>query len=114
MSTKRVTMMKLRELLRLKYEAQLSVRQIALCLSLSMGAVSKYVQRADAAGLDWPLPDELSELGLQALLQPRRSTAASSDVAEPDFMTIEQELKQKGMTRLLLWQEYAQAHPDNH
>ena len=107
-------MMKLRELLRLKYEAQLSVRQIALCLSLSVGAVSKYVQRADAAGLDWPLPDELSELGLQALLQPRRSTVASSDVAEPDFMAIEQELKQKGMTRLLLWQEYAHAHPGNH
>ena len=107
-------MIKLKELLRLKYEAQLSLRQIALCLSLSVGVISKYLQRADAAGLGWPLPDELSEAGLQALLQPQRSKGLSSDVADPDFMTIEQELKQKGMTRLLLWQEYAQVHPNNH
>ena len=52
-------MIKLKELLRLKYEAQLSLRQIALCLSLSVGVISKYLQRADAAGLGWPLPDEL-------------------------------------------------------
>ena len=51
MKTKRVTMLKLKEILRLKYEAKLSLRQIALCLSLSLGVISKYLQRADAAGL---------------------------------------------------------------
>ena len=51
MTTKRVTMIKLKEILRLKYEAQLSLRQIALCLSLSIGVISKYLQRAEAAGL---------------------------------------------------------------
>lgn len=42
MTTKRVTMIKLKEILRLKYEAQLSLRQIALCLSLSIGVISNF------------------------------------------------------------------------
>ncbi len=85
MSTKKVSMIKLREILRLKYEAKLSVRQIGSCLSLSIGVISKYVQRADAAGLGWPLPDDVSEQVLRAKLQPRRMSTVSPDLAEPDF-----------------------------
>lgn len=114
MPIKRVSMIKLKEILRLKYEAQLSLRQIAACLSLSIGVISKYVQRADAAGLSWPLPDDVSDLTLKARLQPGRVRAESLDFAEPDFVAMERELKQKGMTRQLLWEEYAQTHPDNH
>ncbi|MDZ7925480.1 MAG: hypothetical protein U5M23_15850 [Marinagarivorans sp.] len=67
-------MIKLKEILRLKYEAQLSLRQIGACLSLSIGVISKYVQRADAAGLSWPLPDDVSDLTLKARLQPAQKT----------------------------------------
>lgn len=114
MTTKKVSMIKLKEILRLKYEAQLPLRQIGSCLSLSIGVISKYVQRADAAGLSWPLPDDLSDQALKARLQPGRVRAESLDFAEPDFVAMERELKQKGMTRQLLWEEYVQAHPDNH
>lgn len=107
-------MIKLKEILRLKYEAGLSLRQIALCLSLSTGVISKYLQRAEAAGLGWPLPDDMTDTQLQGRLQPGRKYQASPEMAEPDFIAIEQELKQKGMTRQLLWEEYVQAHPDNH
>lgn len=48
MTTKRVTMLKLKEILRLKYAANLSYRQIASCVNLSLGVVSKYLQRADS------------------------------------------------------------------
>jgi hypothetical protein len=74
MKTKRVTMLKLKETLRLKYEAKLSLRQIALSLSLSLGGISKYLQRADAAGLSWPLPQEMSDSELERLIQPPRVT----------------------------------------
>ncbi|MDZ7924917.1 MAG: hypothetical protein U5M23_12895 [Marinagarivorans sp.] len=87
-------MIKLKEILRLKYEAQLSLRQIAASLSLSIGVISKYVQRADAAGLSWPLPDDVSDLTLKARLQPGRVRAESLDFAEPDFVAMERELKQ--------------------
>ena len=107
-------MIKLKEILRLKYEAQLSLRQIALCLSLSIGVISKYLKRAEAAGVSWPLPEGMTDTELEAHLQPRRNRNAVLSTAEPDFAAIEQELKQKGMTRQLLWEEYAQAYPDNH
>ena len=108
-------MFKLKEILRLKYEAQLSLRQIALSLSLSVGVISKYLHRAEAAGLRWPLPDGLSEKALTKLLQPPRAVfSASSALAEPDFEQIASELTQKGMTRQLLWEEYAADFPDHH
>jgi len=107
-------MIKLKEILRLKYEAQLSLRQIALCVSLSTGVISKYLQRAESAGLGWPLPEDLSDQALERLLQPGRVSTVSSSTAEPDFAEIASELSRKGMTRQLLWEEYAQAHPDNH
>lgn len=70
MKNKRITMIKLKEILRLKYQAELSLRQIAAGLNLSVGVISKYVKRAEAVGLRWPLPDDMTETQLQALLQP--------------------------------------------
>ncbi len=58
MTTKRVSMQKIKDILRLKYDANLSLRQIALSLSLSLGVVSQYLKRAEAAGLLWPLPED--------------------------------------------------------
>ncbi len=104
-------MIHIRELLRLRFAAQLSVRQIARCQGLSVGVVSKYLQRAEALGLGWPLSSEVSDQQLADWLQPTRQGVRSDALAEPDFATIHQELKRKGMTRQLLWEEYAHAHP---
>lgn len=114
MTTKRVSMQKIKDILRLKYDAKLPLRQIALSLSLSLGAVSKYLKRAEAAGLLWPLPEDMSDHQLMALLQPGRKAAVPCTLAEPDFVEMQRELKRKGMTRQLLWEEYAQAHPEAH
>lgn len=114
MTTKRVTMQKLKELLRLHHEASLSQRQIARSLNLSVGAVSKYLRRAEAAGVTWPLPPEWSEAALAARLQPKRKPAEGSPVAEPDFTAIQRELQRKGMTLQLLWEDYARDNPDAH
>ena len=54
-------MRKIKEVLRLRYEAKLSCRQIAASLKLSVGVISKYTQAAEAAGLSWPLPDSMDE-----------------------------------------------------
>jgi len=76
--------------------------------------ISKYLKPADGAGIGWPLPEGMSNTALEQLLQPAKKSVVSLTMAEPDFPGIAQELTQKGMTRLLLWQKYAQAHPDNH
>jgi len=113
MTTKKVTMQKIKDILRLKYSANLSIRQISRSLNLSTGVISKYINRADMAELGWPLPEAMTEQELALIMQPKRAVT-SSTFAEPDFNTMQQDLGQKGMTRQLLWEEYAEVHPGNH
>ena len=59
MAATRLLMRRLRELLRLKYDVGLSHRAIAQACAVGLGTVTTYLQRATAAGLTWPLPDDL-------------------------------------------------------
>jgi transposase len=103
-------MRKIIDVLRLRFEAHFSHGRIAAATRLSKGAVTKYLQRAREAGLSWPLPAQLDEAQLEALLFP--SAAAHLERhAPPDFAHIHQELKRKGVTLSLLWEEYRAAHP---
>jgi hypothetical protein len=68
MAMTRLLMRKLRDILRLTYEARLPQRAIAKACSVGLGTVSEYVQRARAAGLGWPLPDDLDDAALEARL----------------------------------------------
>jgi hypothetical protein len=68
MATKRLTMRKTREILRLKWEVGLSHRQVAKSLGISPGAVGSTVSRAQKIGLDWATVAELSEENLELRL----------------------------------------------
>ena len=61
MSQKRLSMRKIRELMRLKYELGRSHREIAASLGVANSTVSDYAGRARAAGLSWPLPEGLDD-----------------------------------------------------
>lgn len=102
-------MRKIIEVLRLKFEARLSHDSIAAAARLSKGAVNKYLRRAQAAGLTWPLPAQMDEAQLEALLFPHAAPLVERH-ATPDFAHLHQELKRKGVTLMLLWEEYATAH----
>jgi transposase len=110
MPANRKTMRKIKEVLRLKFEADLSHERIAAATGVSKGAVSKYVQRAREVELGWPLPVAMDDAKLEALLFPRAAPLMTRH-AEPDFAHLHQELKRKGVTLQLLWEEYAVAHP---
>ena len=78
MSAPPISMRKLKDLLRLKYEAGLSQRQIARALRLSLGAVNKYLHAAQAVELTWPLPEDLTEAQLRRRLFPPGSSTPQS------------------------------------
>ena len=103
-------MRKIKDVLRLKFEADFSHERIGAALGMSKGAVTKYVQRALAAGLGWPLAPELDDAAIEALLF-AHAPARAATYAPPDFALIHQELKRKGVTLQLLWEEYSVAHP---
>lgn len=104
MPAARSSMRKIKDVLRLKYEAQLSCRQIAASLKLSVGVISKYTKAAEAAGLSWPLPDGMDDTTLETRLFSPVTLARGQ--AMPDCAYIHQELKRKGVTLMLLWEEY--------
>ena len=96
MPAKRSAMRKIKEVLRLKFEAKLSHEKIAAAIGMSKGAVSNAVQRALKEGVGWPLPAQLDEAGLEALMY--RKPAPPARYAQPDYALIHQELKRKGVT----------------
>lgn len=108
-------MRKIKRVLQLHHEAGLSERQIAeLCL-MGKGSVRRYLERAAAAGLSWPLPDGMDETQLEKLLFPAPAGPASPEPGRvrPDFATIHRELKShRSVTLQLLWEEYKEQTPD--
>jgi transposase len=105
-----------KDILRLKHQNQLSVREIAGSCGLPASTVGDYLQRAEAAGLNWPLPEALSEAELrERLLQSTDSTEASGPGKPvPDWPAFHDQLRHKGVTLQLLWQEYHQTHPEGY
>ena len=77
MPAERVSMRQIREVLRLRFASELSQRAIAKSLGLSQAAVSGYLSRARAAGVSWPLAEDLDDGRLEALLFPPPSAMAA-------------------------------------
>jgi transposase len=115
MAQERLTMRKIAEVLRLKWECHLSNRAIARSCSISHSTVAEYLQRAQEAGLNWPLPVDMGEDTLYELLFPKAPRSPSSRVIPcPDWSWIHTELRKKSVTLRLLWFEYREAHPDGY
>lgn len=106
-------MRKLRDVLRLKAEG-LKGRQIAASLGLGQSTIVEYLGRAQRADLGWPLPDELDDAALEALLFPPPPNVPKDERPLPDWPTVHRELKRPGVTLQLLWQEYRDAHPNGY
>ncbi len=104
-------MRKIREVLRLRCEVGLSVRQVASSVQMARSSVGEYERRLAAAGLSWPLPEGLSDTELERRLFPPPPPVPSTTRPVPDWATVHQELRRPGVTLMLLWEEYRAAHP---
>jgi len=113
MPRERLSMRAIKEVLRLRWEAGLSHREIGISCRLGPTTVRDYLLRAKAAGLSWPLPEGMDEEELEGRLFP---VPAPSVVQRPlpEWARLHQELRRKGVTLELLWQEYREAHPDGY
>jgi transposase len=114
MAQERLTMRKIGEVLRLKWECGLSNRAIARSCSISHSTVGEYLRRAQEVGLSWPLPADLGEDELFELLFPSSASSGSRVIPTPDWPLIHTELRKKGVTLSLLWVEYREAQPDGY
>jgi transposase len=112
MPGERLSMRKIRELLRLRWEQHLPQRRISQSLGLSQGSVSDYLNRARRAGLTWPLPEALDDARLEALLFPPTPDVPSDQRPVPDWATVHRDLRRPNVTLALLWEEYRAATTD--
>ena len=110
---RRLSLRKIKEVLRLKYELRLGHRQIARSCSMGLGTVHDYLARAERAGLEWPLPESWDEDQIRAALfggTPARSR--ETERAVPDFAMLHQQRQtHKHVTLQLLWEEYRAVQP---
>lgn len=104
MSQARLPMQHAREILRLSREKGMTGRAIAQSLSLSPTTVTKYLKQLEP--VPWPLPEPGGEALLSQVLEKKKSPAPSARI-EPDWDQVHRELQShKGVTLLLLWEEY--------
>jgi transposase len=106
-------MRRIREVLRLRHLG-LTERVIARMIGMSNGVVHGYLRRARHAGMAWPLPEVMDDEGLELLLFPAPIAASQNDRRTiPNWIYVEKELRRRSVTRLLLWEEYRAANPDD-
>lgn len=112
MPAERVAMRQAREIVRLKFSAGVATREIARRLGVAASTVRETLRRFSGAGLDWPLPDGMSDGDLEAALYANHGTKRGHRrYAEPDWPTVHRELKRKHVTLVIVWDEYIAAHP---
>ena len=105
-------MRKVKEVLRLRWANGFSDRQIAHSCGIARSTVAEYLRRAEAAGLTWPLPEGLDEASLEQRLFAPSGALPAEPRPVPVWADIHREMKRKGVTLFLLWQEYKEIHPE--
>ena len=112
MPAKRVSMRRLREILRLKHACGATDRAIARSVGVARSTIALSLERAAAAGLTWPLPETLTDRVLEAMLFAGAGTRPGCRRrSEPDWAHVHRELRRPGVTLTLLWEEYRAAEP---
>jgi len=114
MPAERITMRKIREVFRLKFDCDISNRQIAKSCKIARSTVGEYLFRFQQAALSWPLAQDIDDNQLEQLLYPQLPTLPAHERPLPDWSYLHQQLRQKSVTLMLLWQEYKEIHPQGY
>lgn len=117
MAKRRLSVRKIKEILRLKHDCCLSKREIAQSCNVAPSTVGDYLRRARAAGLAWPAAAGLSDTELEARLFPTEDLPSSVHRPPPDCEHIYNELRQfrnVNLTLTQLWLEYKEQYPEGY
>ena len=114
MPAERLTMRKIREVFRQKFDCDISNRQIAISCNIARSTVGEYLFRFQQAALSWPLPQDIDDNQLEQLLYPQLPAVTADQRPVPDCSYIHQQLRQKSVTLMLLWQEHKEQYPQGY
>src|SRR6202140_2645771 len=109
-----LTMRQLRYMLRLHHDG-VSAREIGRTLGVARSTVQDNLRRAQAIGIAWPVPAELTDDMLEQRLFARAGVKVGlRRRSEPDWATLAREPKRPGVSLMVLWEEYRQSEPDGY
>lgn len=114
MPKERLSMRKIKEVLRLRHVNGLSHRAIATSCGIGLTTAREYLVRAKAAGLSWPLEAGMDDGALEKRLFPPPPRAGEAERGVLDWSAVHRELRTKGVTLQLLWQEYRAVYPEGY
>ena len=115
MPTERVAMRRVREMLRLRRDAGLAIREVARRTDVAPSTLREMLRRFERSGLAWPLPLDMTDTALEARLYGEVGTKQGHRRRpEPDWAELNRELKRKHVTLQILWDEYIEANPDGY
>ena len=107
-----VSMRQLRNLLRL-HHGGVSAREMGRLLGVARSTIQDNLKRAAAAGLAWPLADDVTDEVLeQRLFGGAGAPTGQRRRVEPDWAALARELKRPGVTMMILWEEYREINQD--
>ncbi len=110
MAGRRIKMRKVKEVLRLYLIGGMSGRQIAACSRIGKSVVNRHIRQAKELGLSWDKVEKMPEEKLEVLMYPEESgRPAVSGYEQPKWEYIAKELRRRGVTRQLLWEEYRES-----
>ena len=112
--SRRLSMRNIRELLKLKWHKGLSNRKIANSCAVARSTVGDCIAKAKAAGLSWPLPEDLDDTALERMLYPETDVIRQRQKSMPSMQYLYEEMKRKGVNLQLLWYEYKQENPQGY
>ena len=114
MANVRLTMNKIREIIRL-YESGLSCRKIARALNISRTVVSRYAADFRAAGKTYSEVEDFSDTMLLELFDKTQNTAPKTyKQLSEQFEYFTKELKRTGVNLRVLWEEYKKKQPEGY
>jgi transposase len=109
-----LTMRQIRQILRLVRDG-VSAREIGRMLGVARSTIQDNLKRAEAAGLAWPLPAELTDAVLEERLFARAGVKRGfRRRPEPDWTALVCEMKRPGVNLMVLWEEYRETHPEGY
>jgi transposase len=98
----------------LKHALGASKRQIAVSVGVSRSTIGEYLRRAAVVGITWPVPEGLDDAELERRLFTPAAFEGHPEQPLPEWNQVHKELKRRGVTLLLLWEEYRGEHADGY
>src|SRR5258705_12686251 len=106
MPAERLSMRKVREVLRLKHTLGMSLRQISETTGVGKTVIGEYVRRAGVIGITWPVPEAIDDAELERRLFPVAGDGPAAPRPAIDWRKVHEEMKRRSVTLVLLWQGY--------